>query len=132
MHEPLLSGERLSCVLLIGSAIFSANGQTPDELLLKDYRPRSIYKIPETRVEKARYPAIDVHSHNLAPKDEDIDRWVATMDQVGLQKTIVLSGNTGPKFHEVLARYRKYPKRFEVWCGFDYTGFDEPGFGPAA
>ena len=38
----------------------------------------------------------------------------------------------GKNFDEVLARYRKFPNRFEVWCGVDYTGFDQPGFGPAA
>ena len=25
-----------------------------------------------------------------------------------------------------------YPERFELWCGFDYTGYDQPGFGPQA
>jgi predicted TIM-barrel fold metal-dependent hydrolase len=54
------------------------------------------------------------------------------MDQVGLQKTVILSGNTGSKFDELLARYRRYPERFEVWCGIDYKGFDQPGYGPAA
>src|SRR4029077_12668373 len=98
----------------------------PDQILLKDYRPRSIFKIPETRVERARYPAIDVHSHNYARTDADIERWVKTMDEVGVQKTAILSGNTGAKFDEVLARYRKFPTHFEVWCGFDYTGFDQP------
>ena len=24
------------------------------------------------------------------------------------------------------------PDRFELWCGFDLTGYDKPGFGPAA
>jgi uncharacterized protein len=31
-----------------------------------------------------------------------------------------------------MALYSKYPDRFEVWCGFDYSGFDQPGYGPAA
>ena len=30
------------------------------------------------------------------------------------------------------AFYSKYGNRFEVWCGFDYTGYDKPGYGPAA
>jgi predicted TIM-barrel fold metal-dependent hydrolase len=30
-----------------------------------------------------------------------------------------------------MAKYGKHPKRFIVWCGIDYTGFDKPGFGPA-
>ena len=29
------------------------------------------------------------------------------------------------------AVYGKYPDRFELWCGFDLTGYDKPGFGPA-
>ena len=45
----------------------------PDQILLKDYKPRTIFKIPETRVEKARYAVIDVHSHDYAPTDADVD-----------------------------------------------------------
>jgi predicted TIM-barrel fold metal-dependent hydrolase len=28
--------------------------------------------------------------------------------------------------------YAKYGNRFEVWCGFDYKGYDKPGYGPEA
>src|SRR5262249_54207025 len=104
----------------------------PEQVLLKDYGPHSIFKIPETRVEKARYPVIDMHSHNYAATDADIEQWVKTMDEVGLEKTVILSGNVGPKFDQVLARYGKFPGRFEVWCGVDYAGFNQPGYGPAA
>ena len=38
-------------------SVTAAIAQTPpDEILLKDYKPRSIFKIPETGIEKARYP----------------------------------------------------------------------------
>lgn len=83
-------------------------------------------------MEKARYAVIDVHSHDYARTDDDVDRWVRTMDEVGLEKTIILSGRTRERFDAVLAKYGKHPKRFAVWCGIDYTGFDQPGFGPAA
>jgi uncharacterized protein len=105
---------------------------TPEQLLLKDYHPKSIFRIPETRVEKAKYPVIDVHSHDYARSDADIERWIKTMNEVGLEKTLILSGSTGTKFDSVYARYHRYPDRFEVWCGFDYTGMDEPGYGPKA
>src|SRR5213594_3501827 len=110
-----------------------ASAQTPlDEILLKDYKPRSIFKIPETRVEKARYAVIDVHSHDYAPTAADVERWVRTMDEVGLEKTIILSGSTRAKFDAAMAKYGRHPKRFAVWCGIDYTAFNQPGFGPAA
>ena len=119
--------------LVVGLALSPAAAQTnPDQILLKDYRPRSIYHVPETRVEKARYPVIDVHSHDYAPSPADVQRWVATMDMVGLQKTIILSGATGKRFDTVLAKFRRFPDRFDVWCGFDYTGFDQPGYAARA
>lgn len=28
----------------------------------------------------------------------------------------------------VIAKYSRYKDRFEVWCGFDYTGYEKPGW----
>lgn len=110
-----------------------ASAQTdPEQLLLKDYKPRSIFKISETRVEKARYPVIDVHSHDYMPTDAAVEAWLRTMDAVGIEKSIILSGATGRRFDQTMAKFGKHPKRFIVWCGIDYTGFDKPGFGAAA
>ena len=109
-----------------------ANQQSPDHILLKDYRPKSIYKIPVTEVSRARYPIIDMHSHPYAKTPEQIAEWVANMDEVGVQKTIILTAAVGTEFDEVYRKYAKYPERFEVWCGFDFTGYDKPGFGPFA
>ena len=37
--------------------------QTPPPLLLKDFEPRSMLHVPETKVARSRYPVIDVHTH---------------------------------------------------------------------
>jgi len=132
-HFPLRQRFNKCFLTLLLSTSLAAFGQiSSDQILLKDYKPHSIFKIPETRIEKARYPVIDVHSHNYASNDQDIEQWVKAMDAVGVEKTIILSGNVGSKFDQVLTRYGKFPTRFEVWCGFDYAGFDQPGYGPAA
>jgi hypothetical protein len=61
-------------VLLSCSVSASASAQTPpDQILLKDYLPRSIFHVPETRVEKARYPILDMHSHDYAQSNQ---RWL--------------------------------------------------------
>ncbi len=104
----------------------------PDNLLLKNYRPNSIYKVPSTQIAKAKYTVIDMHSHPYAESVADVDQWVKNMDAVGIQKTILLSHAIGAKFDSLYAVYSKYPDRFELWCGFDYTGYDKPGYGPAA
>jgi predicted TIM-barrel fold metal-dependent hydrolase len=36
---------------------------------------------------------------------------------------------SGKEFDRVYEQFSKYPSRFEVWCGFDYTGYDQPGWG---
>jgi predicted TIM-barrel fold metal-dependent hydrolase len=105
---------------------------SPEKLLLKDYRPESAYRVPQTRVAKAKYPAIDMHAHVYARTPERVAEWVRMMDEAGVQKAIVMTMATGQEFDRVYALYARYPERFEVWCGFDYTGYDKPGFGPAA
>lgn len=105
---------------------------SPESLLLKDFRPQSVYKTPQTVVSQARFPAIDMHAHVYARTPEQVDEWVRTMDEVGVQKSIVMTQATGAEFDKIYALYARYPDRFEVWCGFDYTGYDKPGFGPAA
>jgi uncharacterized protein len=116
----------------ISSLTLSVSGQNADKLLLKNYRPVSLYKIPVTHVDKAAYPVIDVHSHDYARSDKEIGQWVKNMDACGIEKTIILATTAGPKFDSIVQKYARYGKRFEVWCGFDYTGYDKPGFGPAA
>ncbi len=54
-----------------------------EDILLKDYDPVSIYKIPKTRVGKAKYPVIDMHSHPYAATAAEIDEWVKTMENLG-------------------------------------------------
>jgi uncharacterized protein len=104
---------------------------SPETILLKDYRPKSLYKVPVTQVAKAKYPIIDMHSHPFPKTPQQIEEWLRNMDEVGVQKTIILTMTTGAEFDDNLRKYGKYPERFEVWCGFDFTGYDKPGFGPA-
>jgi predicted TIM-barrel fold metal-dependent hydrolase len=69
-----------------------------------------------------------MHSHDYAKAAGGIDAWVKLMDEVGVEKSVILSYATGAKFDSIVARYAPYGNRFEIWCGFDYTGFDQPGW----
>src|SRR5437763_1404043 len=51
----------------------TADLDSPERILLKDYRPKSIYKIPASEVPKAKFPIIDVHSHPYAKTPEQVD-----------------------------------------------------------
>jgi uncharacterized protein len=113
---------------LLQSSVPTSFCQDVNNLKLKDYRPVSIYKIPQTKIEKAKYPAIDFHSHDYPKNDAEVDQWVKTMDETGIAKTMVLSCTTGTSFDSVVTKYSRYKNRFEIWCGFDYTGAGQPGW----
>jgi predicted TIM-barrel fold metal-dependent hydrolase len=100
----------------------------PKSILLKDFRPRSIYKIPVTQIAKAKYPIIDMHSHPYAKTDAEISTWLKNMDEVGVEKTMILTMTTGKEFDAISAKYSKYPERFELWCGLDFTAYNQPSF----
>jgi predicted TIM-barrel fold metal-dependent hydrolase len=104
----------------------------PENLLLKNFRPKSIYNIPVTTITKAKFPIIDIHSHPYANTQDDLDLWVRNMDETGITKTILLTYAHGNEFDSLINFYSKYPDRFELWCGFDFTGYDQPGYGQAA
>ena len=106
----------------------SCYAQNPDEIRLKNYRPQSVYKTPITNVTRARYPSIDMHSHTYARNDAELAKWVKIMDEVGVTKTIIMTTMTGAQFDSVYAKYSVYGDRFEVWCGFDYTGYPNAGW----
>jgi hypothetical protein len=103
----------------------------PDQLLLKDYRPKSIYKIPVSDIKKAKYPVLDVHHHARAKTPQDVEAMVKIMDEANVETTIAFCG-IGAALDQSYKLYSKYPKRFQVWCGLNMAGVDQPGFGPAA
>src|ERR1700722_8170732 len=112
----------LSCLFCVTYAT------AQNDILLRNYRPVSIYHTPGTEVAKAAYPVIDMHCHDYAATVEEIAQWVATMDAVGVKKTVILTYFTGSGFDSIVERYGKYPDRFLFYCGFDYSGFGRPGW----
>ncbi len=103
-----------------------------NDLLLKDYKPQSLYKGNHTPIEKAAFPVIDMHSHPYAKFSEQLEQWVVTMDKTGIEKTVVMTYETGEKFDSLVQVYGKYKDRFILFCGFDYTGYQQEGYGPEA
>jgi len=131
MNNLQIPKSTLMFICMLVSYVF-AQDDLPDRLLLKQFKPESIYNVSVTHIEKARYPAIDLHSHPYAQSPEEVNQWIKIMDEKGIDKTVIMTYSTGARFDSIFEVYNKYPDRFIVYCGFDYTGYDKPGFGPAA
>ena len=102
-----------------------------DSILLKDYTPESSLVVSQTKVSKARFPVIDVHTHtsqSAVKTPKDVDDWVRTMDEVGIETSVVFTGATGAEFDRQAELFSRYPKRFQIYCALDTRGPTEPGF----
>jgi uncharacterized protein len=100
-----------------------------DSILLKDYAPKSSVVTKQTLVPKARFPVIDVHAHILARTSDEVADWVRTMDDVGVDITVVLTGVVGEDFDRLAEIYLKpYPNRFHLYCGIDLRNINSPNF----
>jgi len=103
-----------------------------DSILLKDYKPESSLVVPRTPIAKSRFPVIDVHSHsdmNRIGSPADVDAWVRTMDEVGVETSVVFTGAVGPEFDRQHELFRsRYPKRFQVYCDLLTEAIDAPDY----
>jgi len=100
-----------------------------DGVKLKDYAPKDSLVLDHTNIAKAKYPAIDVHAHVNGRTPQEVADWVRTMDEVGIEKTVILTGATGAQFDKLADLYLKaHPGRFQLFCGIDTTDPDKPDY----
>jgi predicted TIM-barrel fold metal-dependent hydrolase len=107
-----------------------------DQLLLKDYRPAVSLVVPRTGVPRAAFPVIDVHTHawmSHIGSPADVAAWVRTMDEVGVEKSVVFTEATGAEFDRLARLFLSaYPTRFQVYCGIDVSAIDAPDYAARA
>jgi predicted TIM-barrel fold metal-dependent hydrolase len=107
----------------------------PRALPLAEYRPRSRLVVPETAVERPRYPAVDAHNHlgRWLTGDwavPDVGALLALLDDVRVEAIVNLDGRWGDELEANLDRYdRAHPDRFVTFCHVDFDEARTPGFG---
>ncbi len=102
-----------------------------DGILVKDYKPGSSLVVPVTPITKARTPVIDAHSHSSMSgikTKADVDAWVKTMDEVGVELSVVFTNASGAEFDRQVELFSGYPKRFQLWYSFDTDNSEDPDF----
>jgi len=99
------------------------------QILLQNYNPQNVNNIPVTQVDKPRYMVLDMHSHDYATSEQEIDQWVKNMDACGIEKTNLMHCSwIGDDFETMIKKYAKYKDRFNFWCCFDYSHYGKPDF----
>ena len=121
----------------------SEAGSTEAPLPLEDYEPRSMLRLPETHVARAKYPVIDIHTHiTFAAKNKNgvalssartyaatPQELLAVMDAKNIRSMVDLTGGYGSGLRETVARYDDaYRDRFYTMTEPIYEKFLEPNY----
>ena len=101
------------------------DGKDGRPLALENFRPRSMLKVDEHFLTKAKFPVVDVHSHffvRLRHSPEQLDGFVKVMDRNGIAVCVSLDGTLGEQFDEHVQYLSKYSDRFVVFANIDFRG----------
>jgi predicted TIM-barrel fold metal-dependent hydrolase len=112
-------------------------------LPLSEYQPKSMLHVRETRVERARFPLIDIHTHiSVSAKSEhgvDIgaernylgtpEELLTVMDRKNIRSMVNLTGGFENGLTDVISRYdQPFPDRFYSFAEPSYARFLEPNY----
>jgi uncharacterized protein len=129
-----VSAVTLACIgsiaLLSPRAARTQSQQTPT---IEEYNPNSTLVVKEHKLERAKFPFIDIHSHHWNPTPEHVDQLVKEMDTINLRVMVNLSGGTGEELRKTVATMKgRYPDRFVVFANPSYNDIDTPGYAQRA
>ncbi len=126
-----------SCPTLAQQEPTAKTAQQP--LSIKDYEPKSMLHVAETRVERARFPVIDFHTHlsftdtsgateraRLRAKPEEI---LAVMNRRNVRIMVNLTGGYGAALEENVRYWQTpHPDRFIVFTEPWFKRITEPNY----
>ena len=102
---------------------------------ITDYKPKSTLVTAEHLTPRAKFPVIDIHSHQPVPMPPDqFDKVVQGMDANNLRLLVNLSGNSGDRLRQGLEAIRgsKYKDRMVLFANVNFREPVGPGFGVKA
>jgi predicted TIM-barrel fold metal-dependent hydrolase len=121
---------RVLSLTVAGMAVLatSAGAQT---MSFEEYDPPSSLVVPEHKVTRARYPFIDVHSHQSL--GANYERLSQQMDAMNMRVMVNLSGRTGDALATAVRNAQgAAPGRFVFFANLQFSGIDNPDWGANA
>lgn len=99
-------------------------------LTVQDYAPVSTLVAPEHHPHRARYPFLDIHSHqDPLMSAEKLAQLVRDMDSLNLQTLVNLSGGFGHTLRAGVQNMQgRYPGRFITFANIDFAGLNDPDY----
>ena len=96
---------------------------------IEEYSPKSTLIVPETSINRAKFPFIDVHNHQFDMPLKDLSKLTAEMDSLNMAFMINLSGFRGLYLQQSLKNVKENaPTRFGLFVNIDFETIDEADF----
>jgi predicted TIM-barrel fold metal-dependent hydrolase len=114
------------------ASVATAQQQAPPAapMTVQEYDPKSTLVVAEHPTPRAKYPFLDVHSHQEDLTPADVDKLVTDMDSINLRVMVNLSGSFGEQFRQQSAMLSaRYPKRFVTFANIDFSKINDANFG---
>jgi uncharacterized protein len=114
-----------------------AEGREPEfkAPTIREYKPKSTLVAPQHPVPRAKFPVIDIHSHQSTPISAgEYDRVMKGMESNNLQILVNLSGSSGDRLRQGVDALRasKYKDRMVLFANINFRESVGPGFGAQA
>jgi predicted TIM-barrel fold metal-dependent hydrolase len=106
-------------------------------LPIEQYEPKSMLHAAETKVPRARFPVIDIHTHLtwVNPRDlkvthnGTVEETLATMDRKNIRTLVNVTGGSGEALTEVISHWQTpHPDRFIVFTEPSWSRASEPDY----
>lgn len=131
--------------LLLVAALLLPSPATSQVMTIEEYDPVSTLVVPEHIVTRAKYPFVDVHSHQWNLPSMDLDSLITAMDSLNMAVLVHLSGRgidllRNPQKRDAAAELaylkaslenvrKHYPNRVVIFTNISYVGIDDPDWG---
>lgn len=109
--------------------LLAQSGKKALPLDIKDYEPKSMLRVAATKVEQARFPVIDIHTHLTAEPLATPAQLLEVMNRRNLRTLVNLTGGFGDKLKANVQAYdRAHPGRFLTFTEPAWRRANEPGY----
>jgi len=113
--------------------LFCFHFSNAQEMGFEEYNPKSTLVVPENPVSKAKFPFIDIHSHQFRMATQDLSSLIRDMDKMNMGVMVNLSGGSGEGLRAMLKNVNdNYPNRFVVFANVDFNGVGNSNWGEQA
>ncbi|MFT6216120.1 MAG: putative TIM-barrel fold metal-dependent hydrolase [Roseivirga sp.] len=119
--------------IFTGLALFGTALLTAQNLSFEEYNPPSNLKVPEHPVARAKFPFIDIHSHQWRMGQKDLNKLAAEMDGLNMGLMVNLSGGSGKSIVDANENIKaNQPNRFIVFANVSFSNVGEKDWGKIA